>query len=395
MNNIATFGFWMQTLANLDLLNLELQNLTDNYEINPFEKLVKFKGNEDFIRLRIAHLEKVNNINTLYTNFVDAFCDTNAYAFHNLYPYKGKFYPRIVRTLINAFKLNENSYLIDPFNGSGTTTHQASLMNIKSIGLDINPVGIMLSKLKNNLLFINENEFKFSQDDLCDIFNQLQNKQWDYNTSIMNQLMLILYFDTIDAFSRTTRFNKKGKVRLFIQKFNYIKQCYYKTIEIKDKFDLQFASAQISEIDVVGLINKDDIKNKFDACITSPPYYFSIDYVGKDKLVYDYLGIDMKQIKNQYFGMKSSNILFDKIQQYYNDLRIAIQNIYQLLKPGGNFAIIVGDSTVNNKKVQTTEMTQKFCCDIGFKLDKIIFNPLLGVRNRAIRGQSIMIFRKE
>jgi len=35
-------------------------------------------------------------------------------------------------------------------------------MNIKSIGLDINPVGIMLSKLKNNLLFINENEFKFS-----------------------------------------------------------------------------------------------------------------------------------------------------------------------------------------------------------------------------------------
>lgn len=63
MNNIATFGFWMQTLADLDLLNLELQNLTDNYEINPFEKLVKFKGNEDFIRLRIAHLEKVNDIN--------------------------------------------------------------------------------------------------------------------------------------------------------------------------------------------------------------------------------------------------------------------------------------------------------------------------------------------
>ena len=29
------------------------------------------------------------------------------------YPYKGKFYPRIVRTLINAFKLNENSLLLD------------------------------------------------------------------------------------------------------------------------------------------------------------------------------------------------------------------------------------------------------------------------------------------
>jgi tRNA G10 N-methylase Trm11 len=77
----------------------------------------------------------------------------DAYAFHNLYPYKGKFYPRVVRTLINAFELNQDSLLLDPFNGSGTATHESSLMGIKSVGIDVTPMGIVLSQLKNDLLF--------------------------------------------------------------------------------------------------------------------------------------------------------------------------------------------------------------------------------------------------
>ncbi|CUU10342.1 DNA methylase, partial [Candidatus Kryptobacter tengchongensis] len=150
------FGFWMQTLADLEFLDLELQGLTDKYTIDPINRVVELKGDEEFIRLRVAHLEKVKGKTTLYTDLVDKFGDTNAYAFHNLYPYKGKFYPRVVRTLINAFKLKEGSIILDPFNGSGTTTHEASLMGIKSVGIDITPMGIIISELKNDLLFIEE-----------------------------------------------------------------------------------------------------------------------------------------------------------------------------------------------------------------------------------------------
>jgi len=34
------------------------------------------------------------------------------------------------------------------------------------------------------------------------------------------------------------------------------------------------------------------------------------------------------------------------------------------------------------------------CEEIGFKYQKLIFNPLLGARNRAIRGESIIICQK-
>lgn len=124
------FGFWMQTLADLEFLDLELQGLSDEYSIDPVNRVVTLKGEEDFIRLRIAHLEKVKGKTTLYTDLVDKFGDTNAYAFHNLYPYKGKFYPRVVRTLINTFRLKNDAILLDPFNGSGTSTHEASLMRV-------------------------------------------------------------------------------------------------------------------------------------------------------------------------------------------------------------------------------------------------------------------------
>ncbi len=135
------FGFWMQTLADLEFLDLELRGITEEYTIDPVNRTVNFKGDEEFVRLRIAHLEKVKEKTTLYADFVDEFGDTNAYAFHNLYPYKGKFYPRVVRTLINFFGLDNDSLLLDPFNGSGTTTHEASLMGIKSVGIDVTPMG--------------------------------------------------------------------------------------------------------------------------------------------------------------------------------------------------------------------------------------------------------------
>jgi len=396
----TVFGFWMQTLADLDLLNLELEGLTKKYKIDYLNKTVEFEGDEELLRKRIAHLEKVKGKKTLYTELIDLFGDTNAYAFHNLYPYKGKFYPRIVRTLINTFKLKKGDLILDPFNGSGTTTHEASLMGIKSIGVDVTPMGVMLAKLKNDLLFLPEKELNFSYKDLEEIFEVIENKKWEHPNNIIKNLMLAIYFDTADAFARTSRYKKKGKSGLFIEKFNYIKDCHKKIMYIKEKFGLEFTEANIFESDVLEIKKMSNFKEKFDAIITSPPYYFSIDYVGKDKIAYDYLNIDMGNVETKYLGMKNTlpskkyGKLPSKVLLYYEDLKKSIENMYWVLKDGGKMAIIVGDSTVNKQRIPTTIMTKKFCEETGFKFEKLIFNPLLGARNRAIRGESIIFFEK-
>jgi len=399
----TVFGFWMQTIADLALLDLELRGLTRKYSVDPINRTVEFEGDSEQLRTRIAHLERVNGESTLYADFVDLYGDTNAYAFHNLYPFKGKFYPRVVRTLANAFSLNSQHKVLDPFNGSGTTTHELCLMNIDATGVDLTPMGHILATVKNELPFLDERSFEFTNEDLAEVINLIDAKRWEHKSPGIYFLMLIIYFDTVDAFARTSRYDRKGKVGLFVDKFQYMKDCHKKLLALKDRYSLSFRKSEVSRADALELRNFADFEAKFDAVITSPPYYFSIDYVGKDRIAYEYLGVDMKEVEARYLGMKNSgaykrNSEFGafppKVAQYYIDLRDSIELMQWALKPGGRLAIVVGDSSVSGKKIPTTMMTKRFCEELGFQFQALIFNPLLGARNRAIRGESIIICTK-
>jgi hypothetical protein len=88
---IATFGSWVRTLADLELLDLELKGLAEKYSIYPINKQVKLITNKEKLKLRVAHLETIDNERSLYAELVNLFESTNAYAFHNLYPIKANF----------------------------------------------------------------------------------------------------------------------------------------------------------------------------------------------------------------------------------------------------------------------------------------------------------------
>lgn len=400
------FGFWMQTLADIQFLDLELSGLTKEYSIDALNNKVELNGENEYIKKRIAHLDLIDSKPSLYSYIIDLFGDTNAYAFHNLYPYKGKFYPRIVRTIINAFNLNKEDLILDPYNGCGTTTHEASLMGIQSIGLDINPIGNIIAKLKNELLYVEEKEYNLSTKDLSKILNLLENKKRTHKNETMYRLFLLLYLDTKDAFVRTTRYNSKGVPGLFIEKFNYIKDCYLKTKYFLKEWNIKYQKATIKEGNVLDLNAEGFEDESIDAIITSPPYYFSLDYVGKDKIAYEYLNdigffsYKMDEVKNKYLGMKikpeiSSNRLIEKkVITYYDDLEISIKEMVRVLKRNGKIAIVIGDSTLGGQKLPTTQKTHNFCLDNGLKHLRTVFNPLLGARNRAIRGESILLYSK-
>lgn len=407
------FGYWMQTLADVQFLDMELSGLSENYKIDTIKHQVYFGNNGnnkdiDFIKDRIAHLDTVNGERTLYSELTDLFGDTNAYAFHNLYPYKGKFYPRIVRAVANAFKLNKKHLVLDPYNGCGTTTHECGIMGIKSIGIDINPIGNIIASLKNELPSCDENIFCLSDKQILDIYTSLKEKTISLRDTkkVLYKLLLLIYFDTIDAFVRTTRYNKKGELGLFVEKFNYIKNCHSKFRQfLKDK-NLRYQKSTVTEGNVLDL-NKSGIEDdSIDAIITSPPYYFSLDYVGKDKIAYDYLNdigffnYSMNDVKNEYLGMKTKqDVLAKKLMEkrvitYFMDLEISIREMVKVLKKKGKMAIVIGDSSLEGNKLPTTQKTHQFCLDYGLKHIRTIFNPLLGARNRAIRGESVLLYVK-
>ncbi len=66
---------------------------------------------------------------------------------HDLHIYKAKFFPRLVRALINIFG-SKAELLFDPFSGSGTALLEASSLGLPSLGIDLDPVSALISESK-------------------------------------------------------------------------------------------------------------------------------------------------------------------------------------------------------------------------------------------------------
>ncbi|MEI0794629.1 DNA methylase [Brachyspira pilosicoli] len=81
--------------------------------------------------------------------------NTKEYTIHN---YPAVMVPPISRNIINIVKqIMEVDSLLDPFSGSGTVLVEGMLANIKTVyGNDINPLAILISKVKTNKLDIHE-----------------------------------------------------------------------------------------------------------------------------------------------------------------------------------------------------------------------------------------------
>lgn len=70
------------------------------------------------------------------------------YSAHGLHEYRGKFNPQVVRAIGNILKLEKGAWLLDPFCGSGTTLLEAAHIGWNCVGLEINPLGVLIANAK-------------------------------------------------------------------------------------------------------------------------------------------------------------------------------------------------------------------------------------------------------
>ena len=67
---------------------------------------------------------------------------------HELHIYKAKFFPRMVRALLNIFGTATRCQIVDPYCGSGTALLEAALLGHDSLGVDIDPICQMIARTK-------------------------------------------------------------------------------------------------------------------------------------------------------------------------------------------------------------------------------------------------------
>lgn len=79
-----------------------------------------------------------------YSNSID----TTELPRHRWYYYKEGFSPNLVEKAIEQTEIRKDELIIDPFNGSGTTTLTSSLLGYNSIGIEVNPFTAFLASVK-------------------------------------------------------------------------------------------------------------------------------------------------------------------------------------------------------------------------------------------------------
>lgn len=83
----------------------------------------------------------------------------NDYLTHGFHKYKAKFFPRMARALAN-FTTPDGGVILDPFMGSGTLGVEASLMGLTALGIDLDPLSVLIAQLKVGGLAMPSEEFR-------------------------------------------------------------------------------------------------------------------------------------------------------------------------------------------------------------------------------------------
>ncbi len=72
----------------------------------------------------------------------------NNYASHSFHVYKARFFPRLVRAVLNFCMGTKNGRMLDPFVGSGTSLVEGYLMGQTGTGIDIDPLSCLITEVK-------------------------------------------------------------------------------------------------------------------------------------------------------------------------------------------------------------------------------------------------------
>ncbi|MGD0423082.1 MAG: DNA methyltransferase [Candidatus Bathyarchaeia archaeon] len=111
-----------------------------------FSRIVPERGNPVIPRQALLELAECRITSSV--NGLGLTRQSTRYSAHGIHEYKGKFNPQIVRSVANLLNLKEGDWVFDPFCGCGTTLLEAAHNGWNALGMDLNPLGVLITQAK-------------------------------------------------------------------------------------------------------------------------------------------------------------------------------------------------------------------------------------------------------
>ncbi len=334
--------------------------------------------------------------------FFEVYKFKTSYATHGLFPYRGKFHPQLIKAMMNVIGVGKGDLVLDPMTGSGTTNVEASLIGINSIGYDMNPFAVFMSRAKLQGLSLTQEELDALREDGESEFEGLSlrgvqqtlGEISEIQTSKVHPILLLAYLDALG-------YSKRVKTKKFPELLPIVLARYVAAIgnfiHVRDQLELTLGHAQVEQRDARDLdkIRSDSV----DAIITSPPYSFAIDYLKGDRLQLEYLGYELSALRDNMIGLRGSG-LKSQVFAYLDDTEKFLTEMGRVLKPGKFAVIIIGSNSVQLGKVEEAtglrledeivKLGGKHCLALVQRFER----PIEGVQN-VMKSEHILFLEKQ
>ena len=381
----------------------------------------------------------INQVNSLDWECLGS--DTQ-YLTHSIHRYSGKFIPQIGAQAISILT-KPGDLIVDPYCGSGTVLLESSLAGRRSIGVDLNPLAVLISKVKTTPIakatlehFIESMEFRTNPllgNPRLDRFNESLNRveylsqisrqdpRWDdpwyrkwFQDNVLSELILI-HKQILSEQDENCKNIALVAFSDILRKCSNAGQSYPNVMFDKDRGrppvatleyikKLKQISQSISELEshlngnpmpqvVCGKAQNTNIGDSLvDAVITHPPYIGSIPYAEYGMLSLVWLGHNPKILDEQLTGGKrqSNNV----VQRFESDFNGFFKESLRILKLGSFLFMLLGNPVVRGNRIDLVHMAKNIGSSVGFQL--IVERQRKGINRRAnlMSPETLLFFKK-
>jgi site-specific DNA-methyltransferase (cytosine-N4-specific) len=324
------------------------------------------------------------------------------YLSHNFFRYFGKFPPPVAEKFIKELHDPAKGPVVDPTVGSGTTLVEAMLADTNAVGLDVNPLSCLVSKVKTTPIDREKIEGvlssyqDFSKDNSVTGWKKYIPKDryldhWFYEETQESLGKLRLFIeekvedeDVEDLF----RVGLAAIIRRVSRASNRLGRMF-KDPDIPPQNVVRRFSKQIREMAIVceqmKSLNSDikvvkhDAKNPFPKELTTnlmichPPYFNLYRYSSIYKFEMLWSGFEFKPIRKEEITEGFKKGKKELVHEYVDDLMAIIKNMAETTCADGWVVLMMGDTVIRDERINTTSLTlQKLSeTDIPLKLKKV------------------------